>query len=255
MRLIANATSAHCLQALAHEALGSANTEALARDDRVSKELATALRQVLISTKDVPLTDGYRRNLRHEGHNLNVAFGSLTVIVTFKFADNYAPLLFRLCNGEEVIGDITCDLSAEQPDMPSLHRMQQFIAESPRAQVQFFKLMDDIADIYFMGIDGSFIGRHHVQCIVSHTLREDRFSCTCIPGLGGFGIAELEPFESQARGFQHGHRKVYKIPANREHDLQTQYGGSSTRESRRSRRLTTKRGCRFPNVLQKNADR
>jgi len=219
VRLIANATSAHCIQALAHEALGSANTEALTRDDRVSKELATALRQVLISTKDVPLTDGYRRNLRHEGHNLNLAFGSLTVFVTFNFADNYAPLLFKLCNGEEVIGDITCDLSAEQPDMPSLHRMQQFIAESPRAQVQFFKLMDDIVDIYFMGIDGSFIGQHHVQHVFSHTLREDRFPCTCIPGLGGFGIAELEPFESQARGFQHGHRKVYKIPATRENDV------------------------------------
>ena len=132
VRLIANATSAHCLQALAHEALVGANTEALARDDRVSKELATALRQVLISTKDVPLTDGYRRNLRHEGHNLNVAFGSLTIFVTFSFADNYAPLLFKLCNGEEVIGDITCDLSAEQPDMPSLHRMQQFFAAPPR---------------------------------------------------------------------------------------------------------------------------
>ena len=26
------------------------------------------------------------------------------------------------------------------------------------------------------------------------------------------GIGEFEPFESQARGFQHGHRKVYKIP-------------------------------------------
>jgi hypothetical protein len=136
VQLIANATAAHCLEALTHEPLGSANTEALARDDRVPKELATALRQVLISTKDVPLTDGYKRNLRHEGHNLNVTFGSLTVFVTFNFADNYAPLLFKLCNGEQVMGDITCDLSAEQPDMPSLHRMQQFIAESPRAQVR-----------------------------------------------------------------------------------------------------------------------
>ena len=60
MRLIANASSAHCSQALSHEALGSANAEALARDDRVSKELASALRQVLISTKDALLTDGYK---------------------------------------------------------------------------------------------------------------------------------------------------------------------------------------------------
>ena len=85
IRLIANASSDHCLQALSHETLGDANAEQLARDDRVSKELSTALRQVLISTKDVPLTDGYKRNLRHEGHNLNMMFGSLTVFATFQF--------------------------------------------------------------------------------------------------------------------------------------------------------------------------
>ena len=39
------------------------------------------------------------------------------------------------------MGDITCDLSAEQPEMPSLHRMHQFIADSPRAQVQFFNCL------------------------------------------------------------------------------------------------------------------
>ena len=32
------------------------------------------------------------------------------------------------------------------------------IQSSSHGQVQFFKLMDDIADIYFMGINGSFIG-------------------------------------------------------------------------------------------------
>jgi hypothetical protein len=172
---------------------------------------------VLISTKDVPLTDGYKRNLRHEGHNLNVMFGCLTVFATFNYADNYSPLLFQLCNGGEVMDDIACDLSAEQPDMRSLHRMRQLIAESPRAQVQFFKLMDDIVNIYFMGINGCFVGRHHVPLLFNHTLQEDRFASTCTPSLGGFGIAELEPFESQGSGFQHGHRKVYKILATRVH--------------------------------------
>ena len=117
------------------------------------------------------------------------------------------------------MSDITCDLSAEQPVMPSLHRMHQLIAESPRAQVQFFKLMDDIVDIYFMGIDGSSIGRHHAPLLFNHTRQEDKFTCTCVPSLGGYGIAELEPFESQSRGFQHGHRKVYKIPATREQEV------------------------------------
>ena len=115
--------------------------------------------------------------------------------------------------------DVKCDLRAEQPEMPSLHRMHQLIAESPRAQVQFFKLMDDIGDIYFMGVDGSSIGRHPVPLLFNHSRKEDTFASTCVPNLGGFGIAELEPFESKARGFQHCHRKAYKIPATREQDV------------------------------------
>ena len=42
----------------------------------------------MISTKDVPLTDGYKRNLRHEGHNLNVVFGSWPVSASVNVADN-----------------------------------------------------------------------------------------------------------------------------------------------------------------------
>ena len=114
---------------------------------------------------------------------------------------------------------IVRDLKGQQPEMPSLHRMHQLIAESPRAQVQFFKLMDDIANIYFMCIDGSSIGRHHVPLLFNHSRKEDTFASTCVPSLGGFGMAELEPFESHARGFQHGHRKAYKIPATREQDV------------------------------------
>ena len=90
---------------------------------------------------------------------------------------------------------------------------------SRHSQVQFFKLKDDIVDIYFMGINGSSIGRHHVPLLFNHTQQEDQLASTCVPSLGGYGIAELEPFESQARGFQHGHRKVYKVPATREHDV------------------------------------
>ena len=48
---------------------------------------------------------------------------------------------------------------------------------------------------------------------------EYKFACTCVPSLGGYGIAELEPFESQSRGFQHGHRKVYNVPATRDQDV------------------------------------
>ena len=70
--------------------------------------------QVLIITKDVPLNDGCKCNLRHEGHNLDMKFGSLTVFATFNFADSYHPLIFSLCKGDSVIDEFTCDVSAAQ---------------------------------------------------------------------------------------------------------------------------------------------
>jgi len=122
---------------------------------------------MLVSTKHVPLTDGYRRNLRHEGHNLNVMLGALTVFATCNFADNYAPLMFQLVrhNGSaeqpengEVVG--ASNVGAEQPDdaprMPTLKNMRKLVGQSPRAD-----------------------------------------------------LAALEPFESQQRGFSHGHWKKY----------------------------------------------
>ena len=145
VKLIANATSEQCMAALnAHSGqladLSNANTEALARNQLLSKELAAALRQVLVSTKDVPLTDGYKRNLRHEGRNLNVTENSLVVFATINFADTYSPVLCRLLREDgagqqsQVGEDITCDLTKEAPDMLSLQSMHQLISQSPRAQ-------------------------------------------------------------------------------------------------------------------------
>ena len=149
--------------------LKDAAMEGLVGNEKVSAELKTALKQVLISTKDVPLTDGYKRSLRHEGHNLNVTEGALVVFATFNFADTYSPVLFRLVQEGVYPGsaappalEIKCNLTDDAPDLPSLQQMHQLIAESPRAQAKFFLLMDDIADVYFMGMDQSFVGRHHV---------------------------------------------------------------------------------------------
>ena len=60
---------------------------------------------MLISTKDVPFTDGSKRSLRHEGHALNVAHGFLVVFATYNFVDGYSPVLFQLLKqGEEATG-------------------------------------------------------------------------------------------------------------------------------------------------------
>ena len=104
VKLIANSTSEQCVAALQAsdgqpDDVRNSNMEALASNEKIALELRTALRQVLISTKDVPLTDGYKRNLRHESHNLNVTEGALVVLATFNVADTYSPLMFRLVRG------------------------------------------------------------------------------------------------------------------------------------------------------------
>ena len=199
------------------------NAERLVGHEAVPKELQTALRQMLISTKDVPFTDGSKRSLRHEGHALNIAYGSLVVFATYNFADGYSPVLFQLLKqGEEASGPVSVsaeqpaelrfDLSPEAPDMPTLQNMHKLIAQSPRAQSKFFLLMDDIVDIYLMGFDHSLYGRHHVRQSFHQSAREDTFASTAVPALGGYGIAGLEGMESQERGFQHGHRKNTQCP-------------------------------------------
>ena len=83
--------------------------------------------------------------------------------------------------------------------------------------------MDDIADIHFMDTDSSFIGRHHVQKTFHHRHIEDQLASTAIPSLGGYGIEALEPFESQERGFQHGHCKKYATPKNNERAISEKF--------------------------------
>ena len=92
MKLIANATSEQFMAALSGSAgqpgdVSNANMEALSNNWKIVLEFRTALRQVLIATKGVPLIEGYKRNLRHENHNLNVTEGGLVVFATFNFAD------------------------------------------------------------------------------------------------------------------------------------------------------------------------
>ena len=103
---------------------GHANAEELANNPHVPAELQKALRQMLISTKDVPFTDGYKRSHRHEGHNLNVTYGSLVVFANFNFADSYSPVLFRLPDGDhDCIGEVQFNLADDAPAMPTLRRM------------------------------------------------------------------------------------------------------------------------------------
>ena len=70
-----------------------------------------------------------------------------------------------------------------------------------------------------MELDITYIGRHHAQQSFHAKYRGDNLASTAIPSLGGYGVAELEPFEAQERGFQHGHGKNYAIPNTREREI------------------------------------
>ena len=108
----------------------------------------------LTISRDVRLSDGYTRNLPHEDHNLNMKFGSLNINETSDSAETYRIVVCIPCNEDPVMNEISCNARAEQSDLPSLHRMQQLVAHSPRAQAKLFELMHDIADFYSTGMHG-----------------------------------------------------------------------------------------------------
>ena len=76
------------------------------------QRVQTALRQLLLSTATVPLTDGYKMRLNHMGNAMSLQWGSLTVFRTHNYADNCSPMLLRLghgCDNErEQIGRASC---------------------------------------------------------------------------------------------------------------------------------------------------
>ena len=65
---------------------------ACARPDMPAK-VKTALRTLLLSTSDVPGTEGRKTQLRFDGHGNNLLFGAASFFVTPNFADTYSPLV------------------------------------------------------------------------------------------------------------------------------------------------------------------
>ena len=185
----------------------------------VPRNLQAALKQVLFAQADVPFTDGYRRRLRHEGHNLNVVHGPLKLFVTANFADVYSPILLSMVVRHEdgsAVGDPIevrrPNLAEQAPTMCTLQQMHRLVAASPRAQAKFWLLCDDLVDRFLLGIGHYYIGRHRNDRLINYDAKEDDYCSSGELGLAGFAVNEEEPCEAQARGFTHGHRKVYGIP-------------------------------------------
>ena len=230
LKIIATSKAEDCVEALCNTSpttklAGAAKSgtqrglDQLAYASNVPENLRKSIRQVLFATVNVPFTDGYRRNLRHEGHNLNAVHGPLKIFMTANFADVYSPVLLSMIladgDGNPVAEPAECpwpaSLTRQCPEMHTLQSMHRLVAQCPRTQAKFFLLMDDLVDRYLLAIGNSNVGSHSRQ-IQKHIIVEDDFCSSGEPGLAGFALNEMEPFEAQARGFTHGHRKVYGVP-------------------------------------------
>ena len=102
LKAISKARPEDCVEALCGSAGQSERQrglDQLAYAPDVPENLRTALKQLLFAQVKVPFTDGYRRKLRHEGHNLNAVHGPLKLFVTANFADVYSPVMLSMVFG------------------------------------------------------------------------------------------------------------------------------------------------------------
>ena len=162
LKMIAKAAATDCVEALCHSSAANPDRQRsldqLAYAPNVPENLRKALRQVLFVQVNVPFTDGYRRGLRHEGHNLNAVHGPLKIFLTANFADVYSPVLLSMClvdsdanhvaNPIEIPWDHFPDLAKQRPNMCTLQQMHRHVARHPRTQAKFWLLMDDLVDRY-----------------------------------------------------------------------------------------------------------
>ena len=147
----------------------------------VAKSVKTALRTLLLSTSDIPGTEGHKVALRHDGHGNNLFFGAAAYFCTANFADNYSPLMWLLHNGPGPREHLTSlqrsqakdntsatepratsgasEMLKAQPKMPPLERMHQVSAANPRAQAKFWLLEQELFHRYCVGLGMLHIGR------------------------------------------------------------------------------------------------
>ena len=130
----------------------------------------TALRTLLLSTSDVPGTEGRKVALRHDGHGNNLFFGAASYFCTPNFADNYSPLMWMLHNGPAPTAHLTIadeprvdtsppEMLKAEPRMPPLERMHQVSAANPRAQARFFLLKTELHNKFCLGLQSLHLGR------------------------------------------------------------------------------------------------
>ena len=130
LKALATASLEDFMQAMNLAKPGDSISTACARPDMPAK-VKTALRTLLLSTSDVPGTEGRKTQLRFDGHGNNLLFGAASFFATPNFADTYSPLVLQLHEGPGKDSHLNTSGAAQpaanitraQPPMPSLEQM------------------------------------------------------------------------------------------------------------------------------------
>jgi len=175
------------------------------------QRVRTALQTLLLSTANVPGTEGRKTSLRHEMHAANLFFGPATFFCTPNHADTYSPLMCLLHQGpdrHDHTGESTnADILKACPQMPPLERMHQIAASNPRAQAKFYLLMQELHFSHIQGLEKLSIGR---QVLIKPTMGKgahDSYASRLQPAITPAAADVCAPGEAQGRGFQHAHAK------------------------------------------------
>ena len=197
------------------------------RLSETNKPVFTALKQLLIHTATVPLTEGNKMKMRSTSYAVTLYFGALKVFLTTNFADTYSPITVLLYDGGRLldagedcgnfVGAARINLFEDAPTMPTLQRMHQLVASYPTIQARLFLLMEQLTITELLGGLRASIGCEQLDSLdpwPRGTIYkcEDDYISDGSPGLANFMTCLLEPLEAQGRGFVHGHKKVTGVP-------------------------------------------
>ena len=179
---------------------------ACARPEMPAK-VKTALRTLLLSTSDVPGTEGRKTQLRFNGHGNNLLFGAASFFNTPNFADTYSPLVLQLHEGPGKhshldIGSASqpaAEITRSQPQMQSFVRMHQIVTADPRAQAKFGILMTELHYRYIISVERLHIGR--TTLARPYLPLHDEVAASLQPSMAPGTTDVQAPFEAQRRGF------------------------------------------------------
>ena len=194
----------------------------------------TALKQLLMQTATVPLTEGNKIKARRQSFALTLHFGPLKLFLTCNFADTYSPITLLLYAGKDsqvndedgpllYHGQASVNLFEESPNMPTLQRMHQIVARHPVIQARLFMLMERLTHHELLCghrvVLGS-VGLESPDPKCSMFQLEDDYASDGQPGLANFMTSLIAPLEAQGRGFEHAHKKVTGVPSTKIAELE-----------------------------------